>query len=92
MRVAQACQSHYNHPEEDLQDKEDKEGANKDSQIFQDRAPSKSPLLRESVQAIRKLFDKEIREKNVSLDCVRQRVKGNEILQNEDLRKIYDRI
>ena len=92
MRVTQACQSHYYHPEEDLQGKEDKGGANKDLQIFQDRAPSKPPLLRESVQAIRKLFDKEIQEKNVSLDHVRQRVKGNEILQNEDLRKIYDRI
>ena len=80
------------HPEEDLQRKEDKEGPDEESQTFQDRTPFRSPLSRDSVEATRKLFAKEIEEKNVTLDCVRQRIKGNEILQNEDMRKIYDRI
>ena len=79
--------------EEGLQERDLEQQADED-QNSEDKSPSKSraPWSSEAIQEIHNLFEGEIQQKKVSMDCVKERIKGSKILQNEDSRRVYDRI
>ena len=79
--------------EEGLQERDLEEQADED-QNSEDKSPSKlhAPWSSEAVQEIRNLSEGEIQQKKVSMDCVKERIKGSKILQSEDSRRVYDRI
>ncbi|KAJ7360077.1 hypothetical protein OS493_018061 [Desmophyllum pertusum] len=44
------------------------------------------------VDEIRKLFQSELQEKSISLDCVKERITRSEILKTKDPKRLYDRV
>ena len=79
--------------EEGLQERDMGEQADED-QSSEDKSPSKLrvPWSSEAIQEIHNLFEGEIRQKKVSMNCVKERIKGSKILRSEDSRRVYDRI
>ena len=80
--------------EEGLQGRDVEEQADKEFQNSEEMSPSKShvPWSSEAIQEIHNLFEEEIQQKKVSMDCVKERIKYSKILQSEDSRRVYDRI
>ena len=55
-------------------------------------SPSRAPWSSVAVDEIRRLFHKEILEKSLSLKSVKEKIAGNEILEEEDPKRVYDRV
>lgn len=79
-------------PNEDMQEKKDIEQDAEELVKTGDKNQSKSPWSSKAVQEMRKLFEEEILQHKVSMDCVKERIKNIHILQGEDARRVYDRI
>ena len=80
--------------EEGLQGRDVEEQADKEFQNSEENSPSKlrAPWSSEAIQEIHNLFEGEIQQKKVNMDCVKERIKCSKILQSEDSRRVYDRI
>lgn len=80
--------------EEGLQGRDLEEQADKEFQNSEVNSPSKlhAPWSSEAIQEIHYLFEGEIQQKKVSMDCVKERIKCSKILQSEDSRRVYDKI
>lgn len=80
--------------EEGLQKGDIEEQADEELQNSANNSPSKlhTPWSSKAIQEIHNLFEGEIQQKKVSMDCVKERIKCSKILQGEDSRRVYDRI
>ena len=55
-------------------------------------SPSRVPWSSVAVDEIRRLFHDEILEKSLSLKSVKEKIAGSEILEEEDPKRVYDRV
>lgn len=55
-------------------------------------SPSKAPWSSVAVDEIRRLFHEEILEKSLSLKSIKEKIAGSEILEEEDPKRVYDRV
>ena len=80
--------------EDGLQKRGIEEQADEELQNSANNSPSKlhTPWSSEAIQEIQNLFEGEIQQKKVSIDCVKERIKCSKILQGEDSRRVYDRV
>ncbi|XP_068689985.1 uncharacterized protein [Montipora foliosa] len=46
----------------------------------------------EAVQEIRQLFKKEIEQKKVTMECVKEKIKDSQVFRGEDARRVYDKV
>ena len=61
---------------------------------FQDKRilTARSPWNKDSLTAVQALFQEEIAKQDISLDCVREKIKCDPVLRLEDPKRVYDKV
>ncbi|XP_068679522.1 uncharacterized protein [Montipora foliosa] len=79
-------------PGEDMQQNANEEEAEEDPLKDERRNVLKLPWSEEAVQEIRQLFKKEIEQKKVTMECVKEKIKDSQVFRGEDARRVYDKV
>ena len=75
------------------EESKDEEQADEDTQKTESNSPKlKVPWSSKEIQEIHNLFQEEIKQKKVTMGCVKERIKESEVLPSIDSRRVYDRI
>ena len=53
---------------------------------------ARSPWKEESLKAVQALFQEEIATQDISMDCVREKIKCDPVLRHEDPKRVYDKV
>lgn len=80
------------HPGEDMQQNANEEEADEDTFKGERKSALKLPWSEEAVQEIRLLFEKEIEQKKVTMECVKEKIKDSKVFQDKDARRVYDKV
>ena len=73
---------------------EEKETVDKFSEDMQDESASlsRAPWKENSLKALREIFEQEISAQDITLACVREKIKSHPLLSQEDPKRVYDKI
>lgn len=84
----------------DVTQKEEKQGSEQTVEEFPENndprdncgPKARSPWNDESVKAMQALFQEEISAQDISMTCVREKIKSNPVLCHEDPKRVYDKV
>ena len=68
------------------------EEADEDTFKGERKSALKLPWSEEAVQEIRLLFEKEIEQKKVTMEFVKEKIKDSKVFQAKDARRVYDKV
>ena len=77
---------------EELESSEQEARVQEADSITKAGSPSRVPWSSVTVDEIRRLFHEEILGKSLSLASVKEKIAGSEILENEDPKRVHDRV